>query len=156
MVLFQSNDNNMENFKIDLFIGEYGIDFPKYSHLSDNDCLDMINNLSNKFNMDFLSNEIAYDLTQRQLFLESIDAKNDFKLLETLKYMNVNPTLNIYINWYQFKDMDLIKTVDLDKYFYDILWFSSADDIDIFDENLNWIISIRHDGVVSYLSDFIP
>lgn len=148
---FQLNFKNMENFKIDLFVGEYNINFPEYSPLSEDDCIKIIKKLSEKFGLDFLSNEkIAYDLMQRQIILEKVDAKDNFHLMLALKNLDIIFSSNIYINWYQFRDIDLIKINDLDKYFYDI-WFPSADDIDIFDENLNWIVSIRHDGVVSYI-----
>lgn len=39
---------------------------------------------------------------------------------------------------------------ELDKYFYDI-WFPIADDIDLFDKSLSWILSIRHDGCITYI-----
>jgi hypothetical protein len=143
----------MEKFKVDLFAGEYKIDFPEYSHLSESECLNLIERLSKIFDMNFMSN-VANDLIQKQFFLENINANDEFHLMKVFEKLNINPSLKTYINWYQFRDIDLIKTIDLDKYFYDI-WFPSADDIDIFDENLNWIISIRHDGVVSYCKNLL-
>jgi len=82
--------------------------------------------------------------------LENIDAKDGFNLIDTLNSISILPLPKIYINWYQFDDIDLINTSDLNKYFDDI-WFPSADDIDLFDESLNWIVSIRHDGNVCFL-----
>jgi len=38
---------------------------------------------------------------------------------------------------------------DLFKFFSDI-WYPSLDDIEIFDINLNWIISVRHYGDIYY------
>ena len=149
MVLFQSNDNNMENFKIDLFIGEYEKDFPEYSHLSESACISIMEKLSKSFSVDFSSN-IAKKLDEKQFFEKSIDAKEEFRLIDFLQKINVIPLSKIYINWYKFNDIDSIDLVDMDKYFYDI-WFPSSDDIDLFDENFNWIVSIRHDGIVSYI-----
>ena len=56
----------------------------------------------------------------------------------------------MYINWSDFKDIDVLDLEDVLRYFYDI-WFPGMDDIEIFDETFNWLVSIRHDGVVSYV-----
>ena len=138
----------MENFKIDLFVGEYNEDFPEYSHLSESDCTIIMEKLSESFSVDFSSN-IAKKLDERQFFEESINAKEEFGLIDFLQKINVIPLSKIYINWYKFKDIDFVDLVDMNKYFYDI-WFPSADDIDLFDKNFNWIVSIRHDGVISF------
>jgi hypothetical protein len=34
-------------------------------------------------------------------------------------------------------------------YFSD-LWYPGADDIDLFDASVSWVVAIRHDGAVSF------
>ncbi|WP_234399978.1 hypothetical protein [Campylobacter concisus] len=40
---------------------------------------------------------------------------------------------------------------DLSKFFSDI-WYPSLNDIEIFDINLNWIISVRHYGAIYHFT----
>ena len=84
------------------------------------------------------------------MFLSEIDANSDFKLINTLKCLKIKYLDSLYLNWYKFDNIDAIALKDLDKYFYDI-WYPGSDDIDIFDSNLTWIVSIRHDGYISFL-----
>ncbi|MDP3928567.1 MAG: hypothetical protein Q8R57_06055 [Bacteroidota bacterium] len=138
----------MEDFKIELFEQEYKINFPNFVHLSENECLLLINQISQRFDLEI--NNLIQSINLRQSYLENIDAIFGFNLIETLNSISIYPLPKIYINWYQFDNIDLLDTSDLNKYFYDI-WFPSADDIDLFDESFNWIVSIRHDGIVSFL-----
>jgi len=140
----------MEDFKIELFEQEYKINFPNFVHLSENECLLLINKISKRFDLEI--NNLIQSISLRQSYLENIDAKDGFNLIETLNSISILPLPKIYINWYQFDNIDLLNTSDLNKYFYDI-WFPSAEDIDLFDESLNWIVSIRHDGIVSFLKN---
>lgn len=148
-MLFQYKNNfNMEDFKIELFKQEYKINFPNFVHLTENECLLLITQISKKYDLEI--NNLIQSISLRQSNLENIDAKDGFNLIDTLNSISILPLPKIYINWYQFDDIDLINTSDLNKYFDDI-WFPSADDIDLFDESLNWIVSIRHDGNVCFL-----
>ena len=40
---------------------------------------------------------------------------------------------------------------DLNKHFYDV-WYPSSDDIELFDDTLDWIIFVRHYGGVQLLA----
>lgn len=138
----------MEDFKVDLFKEEYKINFPNYIHLPESDCLELIRVISKKYKISVES--LVKELNSIQSFLENVNAKDDFKLIDVLNRLSIKPSSQIYINWYRFDDIDVFDIIDLDKYFYDI-WFSSSDDIDLFDKSLDWIISIRHDGCISFV-----
>lgn len=140
----------MENFKIDLFKKEYQIDFPNYAHLSESECLLLITKISKKYDLEL--NNLTQSLSSRQINLTNVDAKENFSLIDTLNSISIIPLDNIYINWFHFDNIDILNTSDFNKYFDDI-WFPSADDIDLFDESLTWVVSIRHDGTVSYLKE---
>lgn len=138
----------MDDFKIELFESEYDISFPFYKSVEEAKCESFIKVISQKYNIN-VSN-LESELMLLQSFYEDSNALDEFKLMDTLAKLEINPLINVYINWYRFKDIDELNLNDLDKYFYDI-WFPSADDIDIFDENLNWILSIRHDGCITFI-----
>jgi hypothetical protein len=139
----------METFKIDLFKNEHKSDFPHFISLSTEKCLILVDGLLKKYEFANINSLIMLLYSDKKLLL-SIDACKEFKLIDTLNLLKVNPQTNVYINWYRFDVIDIFNINDIDKYFFDI-WYPSSDDIDIFDESLDWIISIRHDGSVSFL-----
>lgn len=56
----------------------------------------------------------------------------------------------VYINWHRFDKIDQMQFPDLMGHFDDI-WYPGADDIDIFDDSLNWVASVSHFGNVRLL-----
>jgi hypothetical protein len=62
-----------------------------------------------------------------------------------------DPKSGWHINWMHFDVVDKMKTVDFIKYF-EYIWYPSSDDIDVIDENLNWIMLIDHEGGVRLLN----
>ena len=137
----------MDSFKIEL-LEKNGVEFPFFLHLEDDDDL---------FNMQQILLENFNHLTIDE-FMEKLDMENvvadfnasnesEFNLFELFKFLGI-PPVNVFINWGKFDNIDEISFNDLGQYFYD-LWFHSADNIDIFDDTYRWIVSIRHDGVIS-------
>jgi len=72
-----------------------------------------------------------------------------FNVSEVLSDLKVFPKDKIYINWYRYDDIDEMSFTDFSKYF-DYIWFPSSDDIDLFDDTYDWVLSISHEGYVSY------
>lgn len=72
---------------------------------------------------------------------------HDFRLLSVLWALRLEPMAVLYVNWYRFDDIDRIHRDDLATYFQDI-WYPSSDDIDIFDDSFDWILSVGHGGDV--------
>lgn len=143
----------MDGFKISLFQEQHNTSFPRFRTLSEGQCHEIMDALFLKYGID--SSNPDQELMQKETFLENADATQHFDLLETLQRLDFNYGEEIYVNWGGFKQIDVFKIDDFHKYFYDI-WFPSSDDIDLFDKGLNWFLSIRHDGIVSYLSAFQP
>jgi len=139
----------MEAFKIDFFKSEYKIDFPEFISLSKEECLSLVDRLLKKYEFSNIDSLIRLLYSDKELLL-SVDACAEFKLIDTLNSLKVTPLTNVYVNWHRFDDIDIFNIADIDKYFSD-LWYPSSDDIDVFDESLNWIVSIRHDGCVCFL-----
>jgi hypothetical protein len=139
----------MEEFKIELFKSEHKIDFPHYVSLSKEKCLILVNRLSGKYKFSKIDSLIKLLYSNKELLLNIDDCK-EFKFIDILNSLKIIPLTNVYINWYRFDAINIFITDDVDKYFFNI-WFPTSDDIDIFDESLDWIVSVRHDGCVSFL-----
>jgi hypothetical protein len=138
----------MDEFKISLFKSEHGTKFPEFRALPAIESNRLKNELSKRFEINVLKFEL--ELASMQQYYEQYNSLKEFELINTLRDIGIKPRKKIFINWYRFERVDAIDIHDLNLYFYDI-WFPSSDDIDLFDESLDWIISIRHDGVISCL-----
>lgn len=139
----------MDAYKIDLFKKEYGIDFPDFKHLSRKESIVLADRILRKFKFSSIDTLIDRLYSQNDVVLD-INANDGLNLIDTLVGNKIKLMQEVYINWFHFDNVDLINLVDLNKYFLDI-WYPSSDDIDIFDESLEWILSIRHDGSISIL-----
>ena len=140
----------MDSFKIAHFQREYNIEFPKIIVLE----IAELRQIQYNFILVFKLGEAAtlMDLLNamrmNQTVLAHVNADADeFNLLELFTSQHIIPHEFIYINWYRFDVIDKLKFSDLCEYFTDI-WYPSSDDIDIFDDSFQWIISISYDGVI--------
>lgn len=139
----------MEKFKIDLFRKEHNIDFV-FHQLPNGECNTLIKKLIKKYDVTDRKN-IVSEISIKQLFWNENNAESDgFNISDVLNKLSIKPQSEIYINWYNYDNIHVMDIVYFSKYFHDI-WFPSSDDIDIFDSSLNWIVSIRHDGTISYV-----
>ncbi len=57
----------------------------------------------------------------------------------------------LYLEWGPLREIDCFQMKDLNKHFYDV-WYPSSDDIELFDDTLDWIIFVRHYGGVQLLA----
>lgn len=140
----------MEKFKIEHFIKDNpGVGFPHYRELSSSQCHEIVDTFAEKYNIkpnDSL--ELVNVLTVRRTIVEAVNAEDiSFDLYYVFKQVQIAPLDMIFINWYRYDRIDTMLFSDLAKYFDDI-WYPSADDIDIFDSSLGWILSIEHEGHV--------
>ena len=65
-------------------------------------------------------------------------------IISTIATLEVN---YVNVNWYQFDDIDRFKAKDLNDYFK-YIWYPGPDDIEIFPNDLSWMISIDATGAV--------
>lgn len=137
----------MERFKIDLFEKEHNRRFPRYSELTKEKCLEIQSTIAIKYNISSGNLNSELEL-QRQYHTGALS--DNFELMSELMIAGINPSKYIYLNWHNFEKIDRFYLSDLNRYFYDI-WFPVADDLDLFDETLDWILSIRHDGYFSFI-----
>lgn len=73
---------------------------------------------------------------------------NIFSLTELISSLNIVARDFVYVNWYRFDRIDKIKLTDLCENF-EYIWYPGSDDIEVFDDSLEWMISISHGGQVS-------
>jgi len=76
--------------------------------------------------------------------------EENFDLKAVFRKLNITTPNEICINFNKFESIDILHFDDLFKFFSDI-WYPSLDDIEIFDLNLNWIVSVRHYGGICYV-----
>ena len=144
----------MEKIKLDNFSNEYpGRDFPEYVSLSKSACSDIAQSIQEKFALangtDGLTLVKAIDALARPCEVAS-HVGEDFDLNALLNACGIDAANVVYINWHRYDKIDRLKRCDLASHFYDI-WYPDVDDIDVFDDSLSWILSVRHDGYIKLL-----
>jgi hypothetical protein len=142
----------MDTFKIELFNKENPLgEFPQVTALNPDDMVSVRKNLSQKLkvNMNTTGKELLDLIGKDSFTVTNYNAcSNGFLLADVLNYLELVPKDKVYINWYQFDDIDILSFNDLNKYF-DYIWFPSSDDVEIFDDTYEWMLSISHDGYIS-------
>ncbi len=79
------------------------------------------------------------------------NAKDDrFDLLHLVSRLGYVLPAVVYLNWYQFDDIDELRAMDLAHRFSDI-WYPETDDIEIVDIEMRWIVAVTHGGSVKLL-----
>lgn len=144
----------MDQIKIDNFSSQHpGCSFPEWDSLSKDACLEITQLIRKKFSLaniaDGLALVRAIDALAQPCEIAS-HVSEDFDLNALLDACGVNAAEVVYINWYRYDEIDRLKRKDLARNFDDI-WYPDVDDIDVFDESLSWILSIRHDGYIRLL-----
>jgi hypothetical protein len=144
----------MDQFKIAIFKRENPeSDFPRITPLSEARVSSIRNRLATKVGLGdvFDDLKLTKELNAKSVVVASANAEDpEFSLKNTLESLGVYSNPIVYVNWYRFDKIDEIELCDLDIYFSDI-WYPSSDDIDVFDESLQWIVSVVHDGALQFL-----
>ncbi|KPA90347.1 hypothetical protein ACMGT0_20260 [Pseudomonas sp. RHF3.3-3] len=95
---------------------------------------------------------LPHEMAKTQKIVVSVHPDNaaddHFSLSECFQYLGIRSRERVFINWGRFDDIDALRTTDLFKVFSSI-WYPGVDDIEIFDESLNWMVAIAHDGTVA-------
>lgn len=140
----------MEDFKIENFKNDNpSKDFPHFNTLDLEQAKEIYNKLSEKIGGALPPDQLVKKINEKGAFVQDNNAEDDDFLLKTVfERIEIVPQDKVYLNWYRFDNIDIIRFNDLNRYFDDI-WYPSSDDIDIFDETFLWIVSISHYGGVS-------
>ena len=137
----------MDQIKLENFRKEYGFDMPIFKSLPAGECLKIRENLLHKFSLNDIDEFFKIDKFNK---LDGFNAdEENFDLKAVFGKLNIAMPNEICINFNKFESIDILHFDDLSKFFSDI-WYPSLDDIEIFDINLSFIISVRHYGEIYY------
>ena len=138
----------MDQIKLENFRKEHGFEMPIIRSLPAGECLKLRENLLHKFSLNNIDEFFKIDKFSR---LDGFNAdEENFDLKAVFGKLNIATPNKICINFNKFESIDILYFDDLSKFFSDI-WYPSLDDIEIFDLNLNWIVSVRHYGRIYYV-----
>ncbi|HJR70816.1 MAG TPA: hypothetical protein VKA43_12295 [Gammaproteobacteria bacterium] len=144
----------MDKLKIDHFVREHPADgFPAFRSLTAIDTALIRQNVARALGLALIpdAGSLLEILGDRQKVLDRPNAEaTGFDLKACLHSLGISPSDRVFINWHRFDEIDEMNVDDLSTYFASI-WYPSSDDIDIFDGKYSWILSVRHDGVLSVL-----
>ena len=139
----------MDQIKLENFRKEYGFDMPVIRSLLPGECLKIRENLLHKFSLDDVDEFFKIDKFSR---LDGFSAdEENFDLKAVFGKLNIATPNEICINFNKFESIDILRFDDLFKFFRDI-WYPSLDDIEIFDINLSFILSVRHYGAIYHFT----
>jgi hypothetical protein len=144
----------MDQIKIDNFSSQHpGCSFPEWDSLSKDACLGISRSIQEKFALENIPDGLALvraidAMAQPCKFTSHVS--EDFDLDALLDACGVDAAEVVYINWYRYDEIDRLKRKDLSDNF-DEIWYPGVDDIDIFDDSLSWILSVRHNGYIKIL-----
>ena len=139
----------MDQIKLENFRKEYGFKMPIIRSLSPDECLKIKENLLHKFSLQNIDEFFKIDKFNKFDGFSADEANFDINAL--FSELNIATPNEICINFNKFESIDILHFDDLSKFFSDI-WYPSLDDIEIFDINLSFIISVRHYGAIYYFT----
>jgi len=92
--------------------------------------------------------EILQVVRDRSQPVDGVDAEaKEFDLGKVFDQLELSVSGNVFIDWYWYDEIDEMRAADVIACFDDI-WYPSSDDIDVFDQSMDWVVSITHHGEV--------
>ena len=139
----------MDQIKLENFRKEHGFEIPIVRSLLPGECIKIRENLLHKFSLNDIDDFFKIDKFSK---LDGFNAdEENFDLKAVFSELNIATPNEICINFNKFESIDILHFDDLSKFFSDI-WYPSLDDIEIFDINLSFIVSVRHYGAIYYFT----
>jgi hypothetical protein len=141
----------MESFKLSNFQRENPErPFPWFKTLDVNSCASLRGRLAERLGVDTRADPLTLvkTLSEKAKAVGQIDltvSERDF--MAVLRQEKIKSRDLVYINWYRFDQIDQMRLLDLCENLGSI-WYPGSDDIEVFDESLNWVISIAHHGTI--------
>ena len=139
----------IERFQLD----NPGQSFPPFRRLNAKESEEIRESIMGKLSLDRGTSGLALAnrVLELSVALEGPNAEAEgFSLLPVFEELCLKPQESVYVNWYRYDNIDSVAFKDLVAVF-DYVWYPAADDIDLFDASLNWILSITHYGQICIL-----
>jgi len=73
-----------------------------------------------------------------------------FDLERCMASVGLDPGNRVIMNWYRFEELDEMAFHDLCESFA-YVWYPSADDLEIIDPGLRWVLTVEHHGAIAFL-----
>jgi len=144
----------VKRFKIDNFIKTHpGEPFPWFRTLTDEECQELRERLAARLSLsrDVSRLDLVRAVHSTAVVIRNADAMvAGFDVAALMHTQGFNVREYVWINWYRF---DKVDQMCLDKFsqHFDDIWYPGPDDIELFDNSLEWMIEIMHDGQISIL-----
>lgn len=141
----------MDTVKVQNFLRENPADeFPRFTPIASNECAKLRTEIAKRFGLNAESEplDVLNALRSTAMFVPGVDGGDAFQLRNLISRLGIKARAEVLVNWYRFDSIDRIAFSDLSEHFDDI-WYPGSDDIEIFDEGLDWFVLVRHDGQVS-------
>ena len=139
----------MDQIKLENFRKEHGIKMPIIRSLPAGECIKIRENLLHKLSLKNIDEFFKIDKFNKFDGFSADEANFDLKT--AFGELGIATPNEICINFNKFESIDILRFDDLSKFFSDI-WYPSLDDIEIFDINLSFIVSVRHYGAIYYFT----
>lgn len=138
----------MEEFKIDYFKERNASkEFPEFEDLSDRECAVIKQLVQKKISvMDDI--ELVKYIRGNSKLIQGVNANSEnFNFQKLLTDLNIDIPKDVFVNWFRFDKIDKFHFKDLNTCF-EYIWYPGPDDIEIFTEQIDWIISIDESGLI--------
>lgn len=149
----------MRRYKVDRFHERYpDIPFPPVRELSEIEARHLLEKWRKVLRLPdrATSLEILRSMVDRPAeFVETGASRAEFDLGSFFSQAGLATQGRVLINWHRLDVIDEMERRDLFRHFHDI-WYPSADDIEIFDHTLAWVVGVAHDGYVSFYDVLAP
>jgi len=143
----------VERFKVEQFEQEHGANsFPEFRSLTNEEAGHVLAVLKRRLGLldELTAQEVLHTIDQRSVDVEGVDTTEDaFDLRLVLGRLGFSAE-RVFINWYRFDRIDEFSIEDFCNSFSEF-FYPSADDLEILDLDLAWLVSIRHCGAVRAL-----
>lgn len=142
----------MNRIKIEKFREDNpGNEFPPFRSLNDGEAHLLCAQLAQRMGCSSAKpSDLFEEFESRLRLIDGMDAdEQSFSLSSVISRLSIHPKGQIYLHWYRENKIDEMAFADMDANFPNI-WYPGPDDLSIYDSSLDWILTIHHDGVISY------
>lgn len=144
----------MDKIKIEDFARDHpNKKFPAYRTLDAQEAKEIRFLLAERMGVpaDITPLDLVKQVTTKSTPIPHVNAEDDgFSVIGLISELGVNSKDDILINWYRYDHIDEMRLSDVSRYLDD-LWYPVAEEVDLFDESLKWILSIEYSGAISIL-----
>lgn len=145
----------MDAFKIENYERDHGVgSFFPFRHVAPDEARSIEAEIKRKLGLPAVTSasDLVKIIFEKSFHINEVNAEGaHFQIDKILRELNFSVSENIFLNWYQFDDIDEIKASDVFSNLSDI-WYPSADDLDLIDSRMRWMLLIHHSGTVRALN----